>query len=163
MVRMQWHHKGTKARIGHHFGLRVVCLQRSVLRVDLRLGLRESGAGFESSNHLNDVAAGMPLQGSAIFRARCKGEEQPGVGGEKAEGGRQHADHGSGNSVYTNLPSDHIGIGVVLLPPKCVGKNGNMVGFRSGFFFCESASDRRAEPKSREKIRRYSHGLLAFR
>jgi hypothetical protein len=54
-----------------------------------------------------------------------------GVGREKAEGGRQDADHGSGNTVYANLPSDHMGIGVVSLPPKCVGKNSNMVSFMS--------------------------------
>src|SRR5882762_1643310 len=105
----------------------------------------------------------MPLQGSAIFRARCKREEHRGIGREKAEGGRQDADHSSGNAVYANLPSDHIGIGVVSLPPKCVGKNGNVVGFGSGLLIRESASDRGAEPKSREKIRRHAHGLEAFR
>src|SRR5712671_2935552 len=105
----------------------------------------------------------MPLQRRAIFRARCKREEHPSIGREKAEGARQDADHGSGNAVYTNLPPDHIGIGVVSLPPKRVGKNGNVVGFGSGFLVRESASDYRAEPKCREKIRRYSHGLLAFR
>src|ERR1700716_3273635 len=105
----------------------------------------------------------MPLQGSAIFRARCKREEHPCIGREKAKGARQDADHSSGNAVYTNLPSDHIGIGVVSLPPKRVGKNGNMVGFGSGFLVRESAPDRGAERKGREKIRRYSHGLQAFR
>src|SRR3989442_5761484 len=38
------HHNRTEAGIGNHFGLGVVCLQRVVLGVDLRLGLRESGA-----------------------------------------------------------------------------------------------------------------------
>ncbi len=160
---MQGHHYGTEPRIGDHFGLGVICFQRGILRIDLRLGLRESGVWFEPGDHLDDVSAGMPLQGRAIFRARCKGEEHAGIGREKAEGGRQDADHGSRNAVYTNLPSDHIGISVVSLPPKCVGKNGDIIGFRSGFFFCESASDRRAEPESREKIRRHAHGLLAFR
>src|SRR5271154_5371777 len=81
----------------------------------------------------------------------------------KREGGRQDADHGSGNTIYTNLPSEHVGIGVVSLPPKLVGKNGNMVGLRSGFLVCESASDHGAEPERREKIRRYAHGRLAVR
>jgi len=49
------------------------------------------------------------------------------------EGRRQDADHRSGNTVYTNLPSDHMGIGVVSLPPKCVGKNGNMGSFEKWF------------------------------
>jgi len=163
MVCMQWHHQGTKAGIGNHFGLGVVYFQCSVLRVDLRLGLRKSGVRFEPGNHLDDISARMPLQGRAIFRARRKGEEQPGIGREKAEGGRQDADHGSGNTVCTNVPSEHMGIGVVSLPPKCVGKNSNVVGFRSGFIFGESASDRGAEPESREKIGRDAHGRLAFR
>src|SRR5712671_6036857 len=105
----------------------------------------------------------MPLQRRAIFRARCKRKEHPGIGREKAKGARQDADHSSGNAVYTNLPSDHIGIGVVSLPPKRVGENGNVVGFGSGFLVPESASDRGPEPKSREKIRRHTHGLEAFR
>src|SRR5260370_37198972 len=112
---------------------------------------------------MDDVPPGMQLQRRAIFRARCKREEHPSIGREKAKGARQDADHSSGNTVYTNLPSDHIGIGVVSLPPKRVGKNGNVVGLTSGFVFCESASDHGAERKGREKIRRYSHGLLAFR
>src|SRR5882757_10132551 len=105
----------------------------------------------------------MPLQRRAIFRARCKREEHPGIGREKAKGARQDADHSSGNAVYANLPSDHIGIGVVSLPPKRVGKNGNVVGFGSGFLVRESASDRGAEPKGREKIRRHAHSLELFR
>src|SRR5712672_4074477 len=105
----------------------------------------------------------MPLQGSAIFRARCKGEEHPGIGREKAKGARQDADHSSGNAVYANLPSDNIEIAVVSLPPKRVGKNGNVVGFGSGFLVRESASDHRAERKGKEKIRRHAHGLEAFR
>src|SRR5207253_2424848 len=108
-------------------------------------------------------SAGMPPRWRAIFRARCKGQEHPGIGREKAEAGRQHADHRSGNAVYTNRLSNHLGIGVVSLPPKRVGKNGNVVGFGSGFLVRESAPDRGAEPKSREKIRRHAHGLKAFR
>src|SRR5258707_11713437 len=107
--------------------------------------------------------AGMPARWRAIFRARCKGQEHPGIGREKAEAGRQDADHRSGNAVYANLLSNQVGIGVVSLPPKRVGKNGNVVGFGSGFLVRESASDRGAEPKSREKIRRHAHGLEAFR
>src|SRR5882757_6007080 len=105
----------------------------------------------------------MPLQRRAIFRARCKRKEHPGIGREKAKGARQDADHSSGNAVYTNLPSDHIGIGVVSLPPKRVGENGNVVRFGGVFLVRESASDHRAERKGKEKIRRHAHGLEAFR
>src|SRR5271154_4659525 len=104
----------------------------------------------------------MPPRWGAIFRARRKGEEHAGVGREKAEGGRQDADHGPGNTIYANLLSDHLGIGIVALAPKRVRKNGDMVGLTGGFFFGENTSDGRAERKSREKIRRYAHGLLAF-
>src|SRR5208282_4138721 len=162
MVGMQWHYQGTKACIGDHFGLRVVYLQCSVLRVELRLRLLESGTRSDAGNHLDDISAGMAIPGCAIFRARCQGQEHAGIGREEAEGGRQDADHGSGNTVYTNLLSEHIGIGVELLTPKCVGKNGDMVGIGSGFFVCEGASDRWAEAKSREKIWRDAHGRLAF-
>src|SRR5258706_14043499 len=47
--------------------------------------------------------------------------------------------------------------------PKRVGKNGNVVGFGSGFLVRESASDRGAERKGKEKIRRHAHSLQAFR
>src|SRR5690242_21813745 len=115
---MQWHHERTKACIGNHLGLRVVELQSGVLRVDLRLSLRESGVRFEPGNHLYDISPSMPPRWQPIFRARGKREEQTGIGREKAEGGRQDADHGPGNSVYTNLLSDHIGIGIESLSPK---------------------------------------------
>src|SRR5258708_40294066 len=93
----------------------------------------------------------MPPRWRAVFRARCKGQEHSSIGREKAEAGRQDANHRSGNAVYANLLSNHVGIGVVSLPPKRVGKNGNVVGFGSGFLVRESASDRGPSPRVEQK------------
>src|ERR1700683_5380046 len=104
----------------------------------------------------------MPTRRLAIFGPRRKREKQPRIGGEKAETGREDADHGSGNTVYANLLSEHMGVGVELLVPKCVGKNGDVIGFRSAFLICECASDHGAERESKEKIRRDAHGGVEF-
>src|SRR5580704_3321789 len=104
----------------------------------------------------------MPPRWQAIFRPRSERQVQPSVGREKAEARRQDADHRSGNAVYTNLPSEHIGIGIKSLAPVCVGENRDVIGIRSGFFIRERTSHRGAKSKSGEKIRRDSHGLLAL-
>ena len=81
VIGVQGDYQGTESGIGHHFRFGIVAFQGIVLRIDLRLGLRERGARFEPGNDLLDVASRMPLRGRAIFQARRKRQVHRGLRG----------------------------------------------------------------------------------
>jgi hypothetical protein len=89
----------------------------------------------------------MPLRGTTIFRARRERKVQARLRGEEAEARRQDADHGVPDSVYAELPTDYVEVGVEVLPPVGVGENHNFVGLKRGFLVRETASDHRTGPK----------------
>ena len=64
MVRVQRHDERAKAGLGHHLAFGIVCFERGILRVDLRLRLGECGARLETCNELFGIAARMPLPGA---------------------------------------------------------------------------------------------------
>jgi hypothetical protein len=66
VISMQRHHKGTESGGSHLFGLRVIGFEGSVLGIDLSLRLLDGDVWLEAGNHLNDVAAGVPLSGRAV-------------------------------------------------------------------------------------------------
>ena len=53
------------------------------------------------------------------------------------ETGRQNANHGLRKTIHPNPASDHMGIGIEMLPPIRVAKNSHSIGFISGLLFCE--------------------------
>ncbi len=165
VVGMQGHHHGTKAGIGHHFGLGVVRFQRGILRVDLRLRLRKSGARFKPGNHMGDISPGMPLQRACDLQGcDAKGKYSRASEERKRKPGGKTPTTVVGKTVHANLPANDVGVGVEALPPIGVGENrDDAVGLIGGFLLRETASHHRAGPKGREKIRRYSRDLLAFR
>jgi len=138
-----------EAASAYHLGLRVVDFQCRVLASDLRW--LWSVGPVEARNHLDHIPPECRRDG-ARSSGRDARARTPGIGREKRKL--------RGNTPITfwerclrESAFQSRWIGVVSFPPNGSGKNGNVVGFGSGFSSVKYVRSR-GQPQSREKIRR---------
>ena len=77
-MRMQRNDRRAKASLGHHFRLRVVLLDRGIVRVDLRLRFGDRRARLQARDHLNGATAGMARGRPALLPACLVGQVKAG-------------------------------------------------------------------------------------
>ena len=65
----------------------------------------------------------MPVQRQPVLLGRRQRLPHPGVGREKTEIARQHADDRRGDVIDAHRPPDRGRIGIEQLPPQAVGQN----------------------------------------
>ena len=99
VIRMEGKHRRAEASLGHHFRLRVVFLDRGVVRVDLRLCFGDRRARFQPRDHVSAATAGM-----ALLPARAA---QPGrLNGRKSRASEERNRKSGGNTptIFRGMP-----------------------------------------------------------
>ena len=158
-MRVQSNHRRAEAGFGHHFRLRIILLDRIVMRIDLCLRFCDRRARFQSRDHLRCAAARVSRFRSTLFHIGFYREKKARPGREKTKSRRQDANDLSWDTIYAGLTTQNVWIGIETLPPEGVRQD-NDVLLRGRFFLSEVATEGGAYPKGREKFRRDAHDFL---
>src|SRR5436190_9017446 len=156
---MQRNHRRAEAGFGHRFRFRIIFLDGGVVRIDMRLRLRDRRARFQSRDHVRDAAARVARLRSTLFPTGLYRKKNARLGREKTKSRRQDANDLSWDTVYAGITTQNVWIGIETLAPEGVRQD-NDVLLRGRFFLGEVATDRGAYTKGREKFRRDAHDFL---
>src|SRR5258705_7085388 len=107
---MQWNHQRAEAGFGHYFRLRIILLDRIVMRIDLGLRFRDCGAGFQTRDHVSVAAARMARFRSTLFHIGFYREKNARLGREKTKSRRQDANDLSWDTVYAGITTQNVWI-----------------------------------------------------
>src|ERR1043166_823338 len=133
MLSVQWPNERSKTRFGHRFRFRIIFLDRSVVRVDLRLRFRDRRAGFQPRDQVGAAAARVARFRSTLFHTGFYRKKNACLGREKAKSRRQDADDLSWDTVYAGVTTQNVWIGIETLPPESVRQD-NYVRLTVGLF-----------------------------